>query len=145
MRIIIIVLIVTVLASCSFPKCDCIEASSDMIQTIYFNNFNQHDLDSIVFTSYKLNSNFTSVVNSYVIRGYQYDTLKYYAPTQLINIKLDYKLTVVRTGQVFIITEFTTKRAKCCKSLLNESYFNELNSYTLNGRKTINNTIEINN
>jgi hypothetical protein len=86
------VLIITVFASCSFPKCDCIEASSDMIQTVYFNNFNQSDLDSIVLTSYNLNSNFTSLVNSYTIHGYKYDTLKFYAQTQPLNIKLDYKL-----------------------------------------------------
>jgi hypothetical protein len=145
MRFIIIVLIITVIVSCSISKCDCIEASSDMIQTIYFNNFNQSDLDSIVLTSYNLNSNFTSLVNSYTIHGYKYDTLKFYAQMQPLNIKLDYKLNIVKTGQIFKITDFTTKRAKCCKSFFSESYFDELNSYTINGKKTASNAIEINN
>jgi hypothetical protein len=114
-----------------------------MIQTIYFNNFNLHDLDSIVLTSYNLSSNFTSAINTYVIHGNQYDTLKFYAQTQLININLDYKLNIVQTGQIFTLTEFTTRRAKCGKSLFNESYYTELNSYSINGQKKIDNNIEV--
>jgi len=140
---IIVIGLIWGLNSCTFPKVNCTEASADMIHTICFNNFNQHDLDSIIITSYSLNSNFTSEVNSYVIHGNQYDTLKFYAHTQLININLDYKLNIVQTGQIFTLTEFTTKRAKCGKSLFNESYYTELNSYSINGQKKIDNSIEI--
>jgi hypothetical protein len=143
MKKIIFLWVIIAFTSCTFPKEDCTEASADMIQTINFYNFNLHDLDSIIITSYSLNSNFTSKVNSYIIHGNQYDTLKFYAHTQLININLDYKLNIVQTGQIFTLTDFTTKRAKCGKSLFNESYYTELNSYSINGQKKIDNSIEI--
>jgi hypothetical protein len=135
--------LILVLNSCTFPKWDCTEASSDMIHTIGFNNFSQHDLDSIILTSYTIKSNFTSAVDSYVIHGNQYDTLKFYAETSLINIKLDYKIVIVNTRQIFKLTGFATKRVICDKSLFNETYFNELASYYVNGQKKIDNFIEV--
>jgi len=116
---IIVVALISGLNSCTFPKWDCIEANANMIHTIQFNDFNQHDLDSIILTSYNITSNFTAAIDSYVIHGHQYDTLKFFAPMHLININLDYKINIVRTGQIFKITDFTTKRVKCGKGIFN--------------------------
>jgi hypothetical protein len=63
--------------SCCFSKTNCVETSADMIRTINFINFPQEKLDSIILTSYKLNSNFTSAIDNTIIHVYPYDTLKF--------------------------------------------------------------------
>jgi hypothetical protein len=129
--------------SCTFPKKDCVEASADMINTIIFNNFTQQDVDSIILNCYNVSSDFTTPIDSSVIHGIQFDTLKYFAETGFIKLNLDYKIIMVKTGQIFKITGFTTKRAICSKSLFNTSYFNQLESYYINGQKKTGNAIEI--
>ena len=137
--------LIILLNSCTFPKGDCTEASADMIHTISFNNFGQHDLDSVILMSYDASSDFTVLYYSKVIHAYQYDTLKStsVAETPLIDIKLSYILNIVNTGQIFKLTGFTTRREICGKGLFNETYFNELASYYLNGQKKTDKFIEI--
>jgi hypothetical protein len=132
------------LVSCTFPKTDCIEASADMINTIYFNNFTPQDVDSIILTSYNISSDFITPIDSFVIHGIQFDTLKFFAETGLIKIKLDYKINMVKTGQIYKITTFTTKKTICNKSLFNTSCFNQLEGYYINGQKKTDKAIEIN-
>lgn len=116
-----------------------------MIHTIGFNNFSQHDLDSVILMSYDAASDFTVLYYSKAIHAIQYDTLKNtaVAETPLIEIKLNYEINIINTGQIFKLSGFTTKRQICGKGLFNESYFDELNSYYINGQKKTDKFIEI--
>jgi hypothetical protein len=141
----VLILFCLELNSCTFPKGDCIEASAEMIHSIIFYNFTQQDLDSTILISCNPASKFTHHIDSLLIHVYLYDTLKLYAvsETPMINIDLDYKINVVRAGQIFELNHFTTRRVKCGKGLFNTDYFNELNSYLINGEKKSGNFIEI--
>ncbi len=131
------------LVSCDFSKTNCIPADASMIQTIQFTNFTRQEVDSVILTSYDATSDYTKRLDSIVIHGIEYDTLKYYAPTSLIHIDRDYKVWLKVTGQIFKISDFTTQRTVCNPSIFNKTYFNKLSGYTVNGEKISNSVIEI--
>ena len=131
------------LVSCDFAKTNCIPADASMIQTIQFTNFTQQEVDSVILTSYEATSNYTYRLDSAVIHGIEYDSLRYYAATSLIHIDRDYKVRIKLTGQIYKISGFTTQKTVCNPSIFNKTYFNKLSGYTINGEKIINSEIEI--
>jgi len=137
------IILIIGLSSCDMSKRDCTEASAGMIQTILFLNFQQSDVDSMVLTSYTPSSNFTSPLDSFLIHGIEYDSLNYFAHAGLINIARDYKVRMPKSGMVFKLSQFATKRVICNPGLFNKSYFDQLASYYLNGKKVNSSSIDI--
>jgi hypothetical protein len=134
-----------VFASCTFPKGDCLNGNANLLNTIYFVNFSQQEVDTVFLISYRTTSNFTQMLDSSVIFGFKYDSLRSFAQTPLINIDFDYKISMKKTGLIFKLTGFTTKKAVCTSGIFNKTYFNQLAGYTLNGEKITDTSIEINN
>ena len=130
-------------SSCTFPKGDCMEGDANLINTIYFINFTQQEVDTIYLICYRANSDFTWLLDSSVIFGFKYDSIRAFANTSHINIDLEYKITMKKTGQVFKLSGFTTKKAICKQGILSHYYYNKLSGYYINGEQIRNSNIEI--
>ena len=131
------------LASCTFPKGDCLNGDANLLYTIYFVNFTQQETDTMYLMCYSANSDFTRLLDSSVIYGFKFDSTRAFANTRLIYTNLNYKINIKNTGQIFKLSDFTIRRAICTSGMFNKSYFNQLSGYTLNGEKISKTEIEI--
>lgn len=96
-------------------------------------NFASNEVDSIAIETYLANSNFTTRIdNSYTIvrsRGVNDTNLIIFLPKKL-NIAHKYQVTMLSTGQVYEMTNFTSRKEEC--NCPNDKY-DVLESYSVNG------------
>lgn len=117
---------------------------ADQIYEIKFHDFMHNELDSLTIVSYEHGSNFGTVIDStkvdiFLTRG----TYKanYY---KRINPNLDYKIFLHNTGKKFKLTDFVVAEKVCNNCFPNApTYYNALYSYSINGKKHIDNQIVI--
>lgn len=116
------------------------------IYDIYFYNFSQADLDTIIIISYSKNSNFTTQIDSFVTQAGSTGDPFSASTGKRIHIDLDYKIKLPSTGQVFTLTGFEIEREGCnvCFPFRPENdYYDELVGYQVNGQKQTGRQIKI--
>lgn len=120
------------MSSCCYGKLMCL--GFDDMNEIQLHNFSSADVDSLAFEIYESNSNFSSRIDSSLVRGYggtQADSTVTLFMTEQANRNHDYKITILSTGQVFKLTHIKTRKQKCnCPS----DQYDVLDSYEVNGQ-----------
>ena len=104
---------------------------------ILLNNFTKQNADSIIVITYKKNTNtvvdsfFTSAVKGHI------DTSSWVVPLRnSLNTTLDYKIRFVSIGKVYLLNNFSNKKAPCNSCFpIGHDYFDALDSYYVNGQK----------
>ena len=108
----------------------------DDMNEIWFYNFSQQDLDTIIIKRYNKNTNFQSVLDSLVTVTEDFSDRTDYQVIYLsdnLTIDYEYKVELVSTGQYFTISDFIVDKKKCNSGFLCFDYYNSLGSYKVNG------------
>lgn len=132
--------LILAMSSCCTKK-QCLGA--DDLYEIQLLNFAPSEVDSIAFETFSANSNFASKIDSSLTnargRGFNDTDLIIFLPKK-INTSHEYRVTILRTGQVYKLTNFATRKEECnCPS----DKYNVLVSYSVNGRRENSSSITI--
>lgn len=115
---------------------------------IWFYNFANNALDTIVIKRFSKNTNFSTVVDSSTTITNYFSSSK--SPqiirlTSNLTVDFDYKVEIISTGQSFKISDFVVKKERCNTGFLCNDYFNALHNYKVNGQTRSDRTLTINN
>jgi hypothetical protein len=136
------VVVLAGLHSCCTKK-----ACSGNIRNIKMIGFNINDLDSVVVETFQKNT--TLRVDSILTHGYFGDSTYCELPLlQDIDPNQDYKITVITTQQIYLLTNINTQQQSCNTCFPYHpanDYYTSLKSYTVNGQMQSNSVVEITN
>lgn len=128
--IIPIIAFVTTISSCCHKK-GCPEA----ISRICFENFNVNDIDTLLFSRFTKNSNFTSKIDSSFYYTYQSNANE---PKSIdlvpsIDTQNDWEIKLVSTQIKYRITDIITRKEVCNSCIAGNDYYTMLASCKVNG------------
>ncbi|MBE9462623.1 hypothetical protein ACFP1I_09705 [Dyadobacter subterraneus] len=132
-----------VLILCSFNSCctnrGCFGA--DDMNQIYFYGFTPQEVDTIVIKRFDRNSSFKTVLDSVQAfsmpaeAGSSFQIILIDDQDKL-HIDFDYKIEIPASGKTFTISDFVIRKERCNTGFLCNDFYNDLNSYKLNGKVT---------
>jgi hypothetical protein len=133
MKFVLIYSFLFLLISSCCTKKHCIDAEENNV--VEFHGFLDSDLDSVIIHSYENGSSFVLALDSQFVQADPSGNyfIVYLQEFSLIN---DYKISLPKTGQVFLLSNFETEKKACndCIPFRPKSeYYNRINSYNLNG------------
>jgi hypothetical protein len=116
------------------------------INELYFNNYLDHELDSIKVYSYARFSDYSEIVDSSFA---EYDELGEENRARLsktLNVEYNHRIHVISTGQIFTVSDFELEERVCntCFPFRpDDDFYMVVRSFFLNGMKKNGSRIEI--
>lgn len=133
--IFLIGILLTINSCCTKMKC----LGADDMNEIWFYNFTQENLDTIVIKRFYKNTNFSTAIDSSVTTFDNFQLGTDYQIVYLVEkltVDYDYQVELVSSGQIFRLTDFVVKKERCNSGLACNDFFNSLSSYKVNGQQT---------
>ena len=142
LTVMIVVLLFLINSCCTQKHCD----SADEINQIKFYNFSKSDLDTIKILSYQMNSNFTTIIDSFVTQASKTGDYFLAYTDDYLKINNDYKIILPSSGIIITLTNFEIEKDGCngCFPYRPKSdYYYKLIAYQINGQRQTGNYIKI--
>ena len=134
LKLVFTLALLTILNSCCHKKM-CHDGV--LIDMLHFDNFNANELDTLLFTSYNKNSNFSTRVDSFFDYSYFSNSTAASKPIYLNNrkmdIQFDWQIKLISTQTIYSVSDFESKKEVCNACIFGNDFYNQLVKYKVNG------------